>query len=212
MVVRLHRLPRWECAGSLLAMFCCGAVLLLAVLSAQIATAQIYEWRDAAGSRHFTTDLEDLPADQRLPPRIFVRESAWRSAAATEAVRQDRRREAQVVYDHSRRRRAFEPEAAQGGERQIDGPLAIVRVEVPQVPAFGCSPPFGFSPLVTTSFDGGRSRHQTLRMLLQDRFQLDRDGSFPDYVGRVGSVSRPRLLPPHGLVYGSWRGGRVVHR
>jgi hypothetical protein len=44
-------------------------------------------------------------------------------------------------------------------------------------------------PLVTTSFDRGRSRHLTLRMLLQDQFQLDRDGPY---------VYQRSLPPPRG--------------
>lgn len=46
-------------------------------------------------------------------------------------------------------------------------------------------------PLVTTSFDQGRSRHLTLRMLLQEQFAVDRAGPY---------MFVERLIPPFGYV------------
>ena len=49
-------------------------------------------------------------------------------------------------------------------------------------------------PLVTTGFDRGRSRHLTLRLLLQDQFAIDREGPY-GYVERFPPPLGPRLAP-----------------
>ena len=79
---------------------------------------------------------------------------------------------------------------------------------------YGSYPPgFGYYPFVTTSFDRGRSRHQTLRMLLQDQFQLDRDGPYAydrwDEPG-LGPALAPFLN--RGLPFPIQQYGRVIYR
>jgi hypothetical protein len=63
-----------------------------------------------------------------------------------------------------------------GGDVNISGPLAVAS-------STGAVSPFAYwaptaYPLVTTSFDRGRSRHRTLRMLLQDQFAIDQEGPY----------------------------------
>jgi len=200
----------------------CAVALLIGITWARVSPAQIYEWRDSDGSRHFTTDVEDLPLDQRQNPQVVVRQSAWgadTAPVAADPAESRRRSEAQVVYDPSyrpRRRVASAPVAANGGV-YIDGPLAVASVELAQLGADGAYPapvavvPIAALPLVTTSFDRGRSRHQTLRMLLQDQFQVDRDGPF--LYERLGGVApRFRSFLPRGLPCDGSRRGRVVSR
>lgn len=194
--------------------------------------AQIYEWRDASGSRHYTNDPEDIPEDVRNAARIVVRSepASERVAAAAadefaeESPRERRRRErqerierraarprsAQVVYDNSfrfQRRAPAEPMApvspmVQEVHVNIAGPLAVSEVVVPapQVVIAG-DPYFGFlyQPAVTTSFDRGRSRHRTLRMLLQEQFQFDRDGPFVYDAGPVPLGPRFRTPLTRGV-------------
>jgi hypothetical protein len=77
----------------------------------------------------------------------------------------------------------------------INGPLAVATANNAQFP-------FGYPleyPLVTTSFDRGRSRHLTLRMLLQDQFQLDRDGPYVYYPGPPGLGPNLHPVLPRGL-------------
>jgi hypothetical protein len=66
---------------------------------------------------------------------------------------------------------------------------------------------------VTTGFDRGRSRHQTIRMLLQDQFAIDRDGPYAyqrwDQPG-LGPALAPFLS--RGLPYGVSQYGRVIYR
>jgi hypothetical protein len=91
----------------------------------------------------------------------------------------------------------------------IHGPLAVASANVDAgYPDF-----VPYYPLVTTSFDRGRSRHLTLRMLLQDQFQLDRDGPF--FYERLNPVGLgPGLHPflPRGLPNRVPRGARVLFR
>jgi hypothetical protein len=199
----------------------CAVALLIGLTWARVSSAQIYEWRDSDGSRHFTTDVEDLPLDQRQNPQVVVRQSAWgtdTAPVAADPAESRRRSEAQVVYDPSYRARrgASAPVAANEGV-YIQGPLAVASVELAQLGADGAYPvpvavvPVAALPLVTTSFDRGRSRHQTLRMLLQDQFQVDRDGPFL-YERLGGATPRFRSFLPRGLPHDGSRWGRVVSR
>jgi len=86
-----------------------------------------------------------------------------------------------------------------GGGVVITGPLAVA-VGGGNDGYAADGPPYGggywgfdpyYYPLVTTSFDNGRSRHLTLRMLLQDQFAIDRAGPYM-YV--------ERLIPPYGYL------------
>jgi hypothetical protein len=104
-----------------------------------------------------------------------------------------------------------------GGTVQINGPLAIASTRTSEENGgypYGLYPSWPwYYPFVTTGFDRGRSRHQTLRMLLQDQFQLDRDGPYAyDRWNQPGLG--PALAPflPRGLPYGVGQYGRVIYR
>jgi hypothetical protein len=139
-------------------------VVLLTIVfllsAAAPAGAQIYEWRDASGDRHFTNDLEDVPEALRADARVVVRARpepalAEVAAAAAEEVadgdRESRRarrsrrdepeapRQAQVIYDNSfrfarSRRPAPEPQQVPQVQVNIAGPLAVSQVIVPESP------------------------------------------------------------------------------
>jgi hypothetical protein len=104
-----------------------------------------------------------------------------------------------------------------GATLQINGPLAIATA--PEAAYGGTALPYApwlygylapqWYPFVTTSFDRGRSRHLTLRMLLQDQFQLDREAPYvyverlpPFGVAPLGpnlNAFLPRGLPPYSV-------------
>ena len=110
------------------------------------------------------------------------------------------RRHAQVVYDRSQLTEAYleglrrgldEGRGGEGSRLQVNGPLAVASAPSQPAPAYAdpyAYPPY-YYPLVSTSFDHGRSRYLTLRMLLQDQFALDREAPF---------VFDERLIPPFG--------------
>jgi hypothetical protein len=187
---------------------------LFLVLVAGIARADIFEWRDADGTRHFTNNKGEVPSAGQA--RVMITEPpASPGVAAPVSGPVEQPREAPVVYDYSRVRDAYIDGLQQGlalarggGGVRINGPLAVAgaRGGSVVVPAYE---PF-YYPFVTTSFDRGRSRHLTLRMLLQDQFQLDRDGPF--LYERLPTGMGPALSPflPRGLPQGFPRGSRVL--
>jgi hypothetical protein len=198
------------------------------------AGADIIEWRDADGVRHYTNLKAEVPKEQERATRVIVDELArCPDGGAVPAValqpvppQRESRHEAEVVYDRSRLSEAYLRglqrglEAAgvvagggAGGGVQINGPLAVVKTANPLPDYYP-----GYYPLVTTSFDRGRSRHLTLRMLLQDQFAIDRAAPFV-FEERLG---RPLGYPPvsvdlnpflpRGLPHGFPRQTRVIHR
>lgn len=144
------------------------------VFMAAPATAQIYEWRDSSGDRHFTNDLEDVPEALRDEARIVVRASPVAAAVdvetdepeTTEGAAQTTRRrdevapprQAQLIYDHSfrfARPSAPQYEAAPPAppvQVNIAGPLAVSQVIVPESPPvpidyfYGSRIPLGYRP------------------------------------------------------------------
>ena len=203
-------------------MFGLGVLVALVTLGWGAASAQVYEWRDANGSRHFTNALADIPDAQRDGARVVVRADAAidvdspEEVADEETPRERRRRErreryarepvrsAQVVYDNSFRfRRPSPPPPAPEVHINIDGPLAVSQVIVPpSPPAVVIAEPlydFYYGPMVSTSFDRGRSRHRTVRMRLQDQFQYDRNGPSIYVAGRVPLGPRFRTSLPRGV-------------
>ena len=185
-------------------------IVLVAILVcwSGAATADIIEWQDADGVRHYTNLKAEIPQEQAGSTRVVVdelaRQRAGGDAPAVVAPQApppaEPRREAEVVYDRSLvseaylrgLQRGLETAGAiagggGGGGVQINGPLAIARTTAPE-PYYDYYYP-GYYPLVTTSFDRGRSRHLTLRLLLQDQFAIDRAAPF---------VFEERLVPPFG--------------
>lgn len=212
-------LGRWLVAGALL-------------IAADAAVADIIVWRDASGVRHFTNRADTVPAEHRVAaevlivdaPRIDPPVARLAAPAAPSAG-------AMVASDQARFEDAYRAGldaglslvagggggAAEGGAVQINGPLAVTNVHERQDVGWG---PYGWGggwpgyyPFVTTGFDRGRSRHQTLRMLLQDQFQIDRDGPYAydrwDEPG-LGPALAPFL--PRGLPVSVRQYGRVIYR
>jgi hypothetical protein len=203
------------------------------LIAADAAVADIIVWRDANGVRHFTNRADTVPAEHRVAaevlivdaPRIDVPVAAVAAAAAPPVgptVASDQER-----FDHAYRAGLDAGlslvagggggGAAEGGAVQINGPLAVTTVHERQDVGWG---PYawgggwpGYYPFVTTGFDRGRSRHQTLRMLLQDQFQIDRDGPYAydrwDEPG-LGPALAPFL--PRGLPVSVRQYGRVIYR
>lgn len=191
-------------------------IALVLFCASSIVRADIFEWRDASGNRHFTNSLANVPAAQQLDARVLVTATAVSEAAPTHSVSapaEAPRTEAQVVYDYSNRPDpyaqgvedgiALARSVARGDDAgvYINGPLAVASAD----PYVAVTSPYPYYypayPLVTTSFDRGRSRHLTLRMLLEDQFQLDRDGPYvyqralPPPTGPNLRVVLPRGLP-----------------
>lgn len=203
-----------------------GLLAVLIAIGSQSASAQIYEWRDANGSRHYTNAAEDIPEAQREAARVVVRAEPVKVASANveghaESEREQRRRErrerfgryprepvreAQIVYDNSFRFTRPAPVAeppVPAVNINIDGPLAVSHVVVPPPPPeLVVDDPY--SPLfyqwpVATSFDRGRSRHRTLRMRLQEQFHLDRNGPYTYIAGPFPAGPRFQTPLPRGL-------------
>lgn len=200
----------------------CRSMVLGLLLAGSPAHGQIYEWRDATGARHFTNRMDTVPTEQQPGARVLVAEPHKPASEAEPpaAPPVEPRREAEVIYDYSNLRDAYAAglrdglALAGGGAGEaidrvvIHGPLAVAGARVEQ-PFFSPS----YYPLVTTSFDRGRSRHLTLRMLLQDQFQLDREGPFAfQRINRIGLGPALHPVLPRGLPLSYPRQGRVVSR
>jgi hypothetical protein len=176
-----------------------------------VAWADILAWQDADGVRHYTNLKAAVPKQHQDSVQVVVDELARQpektgvaeSAPPQAVVPQPHAPapEAAVVYDRAGVRGAYVDgllrglEIARGGGGgggggggvQLNGPLAVATTT-----GSGLYPPYLFPyyyPLVTTGFDRGRSRYLTLRMLLEDQFQIDRGGPF---------VFVERLVPPFG--------------
>jgi hypothetical protein len=196
---------------------------VLAVLLAlvQPCPADIFEWRDAEGVRRFTNDRGSIPTDAQPEARLLVREPEGGAPSVVEVQSPPPEvRAPQAQVSRPGREEAYERGLRDGLEMAEDarGPQATVEINAPLVTAASNSSGFGapwvlpVDPLVTTSFDRGRSRHMTLRMLLQDQFQMDRDGPFA-YRRLDAPGLGPALSPflSRGIA-GSVQRGRVVYR
>lgn len=191
-----------------------GLVMLFLPLAA---AADILAWEDADGVRHYTNLKGDVPKQHQESAQVVVDELARRTgtgaaaeqptagpAAQPPAAQPPARpaaqpRQAEVIYDHRQVSGAYldgllrgleivgGTRGGGGGGVVINGPLAVATATNP-----ASSAPYPFPyyyPLVATGFDRGRSRYLTLRMLLEDQFQIDREGPF---------VFVERLIPPFG--------------
>jgi len=208
----------------------CWAVVVAVALLASAVRADIYEWTDPSGARHFTNDKRGVPAEYQDSARVFVADWSHPAAAAqpiaaaapAPAAAPAMAPIATDVAPWSEGyvaglRAAVELGGGGGGGVQINGPLAIATTRASEGTGgypYGIYPPWPwYYPFVTTGFDRGRSRHQTLRMLLQDQFQLDRDGPYAyDRWNEPGLG--PALAPflQRGLPYGVGQYGRVIYR
>jgi hypothetical protein len=212
-----------------------GGVLLVAVPSAR---ADILVWRDADGVRHYTNRADAVPSD--LTPEIVIRGDGPAEApvpavaaaapatavpapvVASDAMRLEEAYRAGLsaglnlgtADDGYARGGGGGGGAAAGGTVEIIGPLAVANARSTDQgwgPYYGW--PGGYFPFVTTGFDRGRSRHQTLRMLLQDQFAIDRDGPYAYHRWDQPGVG-PALAPflPRGLPLPIQQYGRVLYR
>jgi hypothetical protein len=210
-----------------------GVLVMVLLLAGTTARADIYEWRDSSGARHFTNSMDGVPAAYQANAHVLIADWAHPAVAAAPAAPHPAPvdgppPEAQVVteaggwndgFEAGVRAAAIELGGGGGaggtGTVQINGPLAVASVRNSDSAGYpGFYPPWPwYYPFVTTGFDRGRSRHQTLRMLLQDQFQLDRDGPFAyqrwDQPG-LGPALAPFLS--RGLPNGFSQYGRVIYR
>lgn len=206
-------------------------MLLAVTLLAGAARADVYEWRDADGARHFTNSLQGVPSEYQSAATVIVAD--WTHSAATgsdttaapAAPVPQAPAQAQVVTDSAAWNEAYVAGmraamglgggGGEGGSVQINGPLAVASTrESDTTSPYAFYPPWPwYYPLVTTGFDRGRSRHMTLRMLLQDQFELDREGPYA-YDRRDQPGIGPALAPflSRGLPYGVSQYGRVIYR
>jgi hypothetical protein len=206
-----------------------SAGLLAVALVAGVARADVYEWRDADGARHFTNSLQGVPSAYQSAAIVVVAD--WihpaepaSAAAAASAPPAPAPAQAEVVTDSAAWNEAYVAGmhaamglgsgGGEGGSVQINGPLAVASTRQSGADIPGFYPPWPwYYPLVTTGFDRGRSRHMTLRMLLQDQFALDREGPYAyerwDQPG-LGPALAPFLS--RGLPYGVSQYGRVIYR
>jgi hypothetical protein len=202
------------------------------------AFADIVAWSDETGVRHFTNVQGEIPADQRASAQVVVNEAARQQAVVPpdagmvgrEGMDAARQPPAPIVPDTSDLAEAYAAGLQRGLQRvqaggggggsgavTINGPLAIANARQDggyggygAIPwwQYGFLPPQWY-PFVTTSFDGGRSRHLTLRMLLQDQFEIDRAAPYvfverlpPFGVAPLGpnlNVLMPRGLAPYSV-------------
>ncbi len=211
--------------------------ILLAVACvalAGIARADIFEWTDEGGARHFTNHRETVPAAQRDAARVLIVDVPRVEPIAAAAVPAPAPLPAPAPANLEAAYQAglaagLEIDAAggggggggaaSGGSVQIYGPLAVANAEArdsapyvaPGFDWYGGAP--DYYPFITTGFDRGRSRHQTLRMLLQDQFAIDRAGPYAyDRWNQLGLG--PRLAPflNRGLPLPIQQYGRVIYR
>jgi hypothetical protein len=166
------------------------SVLLFLSTTAQ---AEIVAWVDDDGVHHYTNNREDVPKAYRDSVRTVVKDMPVEDEAPpANPVSEDRRRDlerlAQVVSDRAVASEEYvrgyldgvarAQDAGRGGDVRFEGPLAVAHANAsPYIQSYYpyYDDPY---PFVTTAFDRGRSRHLTLRMLLQDQFQLDRGAPY----------------------------------
>jgi hypothetical protein len=211
-----------------------GLVWALCV-AAGVAQADIYEWTDDSGARHFANHRESIPDAQRDSARVLIIDvphpasepvataqiplPADAAVARPEPPAWDAAYLAGLQAGLRLEAGGGGGGAAAGGAVQIHGPLAVATSHASESAPFGA--PFGgwyagspdYYPFVTTGFDRGRSRHQTLRMLLQDQFAIDRDGPYAYDRWNQPGVG-PALAPflPRGLPLPVQQYGRVIYR
>lgn len=142
---------------------------------AGVAKAEIYSWRDHDGVLHFTNVQAEIPPAYRSAAEVAV-SAAWmpkeETPTASACEESPPRRAEAIVVPRPRPASGAGATAdlptggvvAEGGRVNIQGPLLVT--SAPQVPVW---PHWLGVPLVTTSFDRGRSRHLTLRQLAEEQ-------------------------------------------
>lgn len=216
-------------------MFRAGVLLLLVALPST-ALADIYMWRDDHGVKHYTNSRSLVPANATaalvLEEPVLPRQEM---TSAAEAPAPETPRQSQAVLDQNAIADAYAEgwQRAMASAQQMQGgsaPVTTVQINGPLVAAGGANTVdagygygYGYAPgpgwldynypaLVTTSFDRGRSRHLTLRMLMQDQFAIDREGPYL-IVDRFPPLG-PNLMTvmPNGLPFFVRPGSGLVNR
>ena len=208
-----------------------AGVLLLLVAVPTAAFADIYMWRDGHGVSHYTNSRALVPADAN--PAIILEEPpvTAQAAAPIPAPAPPPQAREEVVYDQN----AIADAYAEGWQRAMastqqmqggGGAPVTVQINGPLVAGGGANNvgdggywdpswlDYNYPALVTTSFDRGRSRHLTLRMLMQDQFAIDREGPYL-IVDRFPPLGpNLRTIMPNGLPFfvrpGSGFANRVI--
>ncbi len=200
------------------------------MLVAPAAHGDILSWRDAAGIRHLTNRVESIPPEYRAGAEVVVAIAPELAAAPAPAPAEATALPPVSDADLEAAYRAGMQAgaqlaggggggggAAEGGAVEVTGPLSVTNVHVDPYAGYPLWPdpvvwPYEY-PLVTTGFDRGRSRHQTIRMLLQEQFQIDRNGPYA-YARWSRPGVGPRLAPflPRGLPLPVQQFGRVLYR
>lgn len=200
------------------------AIALSLLLSPVVAAADIYLWRDGAGVKHYTNSKALVPPGVQAALVVEEVQATSTAAGAPEtapAPPEEPTREAvEIAYDPSALAAAFEEGWLRGiafSERQHVPAPVNVDIRGPFVASTNQTataadpwPSLYYPSLVTTSFDGGRSRHLTLRMLMQDQFAVDRGG--PYLIVDRFPPRGPNLTTflPRGLPMFTRPGSRVV--
>lgn len=180
------------------------AVILLVALPGAFEpiSAQIYEWVDDAGDRHFDTSLEQVPEDRRAQARIVVRAATPGSAdaapdASASTAAGPNAEPTEPNPDESQRVDPYESgwnagfgAGWQAGYRAAaeeqpvctaEPPVVVLESRPPvvfnNVPLYDPSGAYYRSPYdgtLTAPFDDGASRGLTSRNLIQQRRALER--------------------------------------
>ena len=166
-----------------------ASILLLSLLWLSMpARADIVEWRDAQGVRHFTNVSEDIPSSVRNETRLVAREHSDPAAspappsvavASSKPAEDDPPRQAQVVYDPTHLASVYRAGLEEGllleqragarssGPTQVIAPVAIANA--PAAPAYApysAYPPYlevYGSPYFWAGLPGPRFRQPLLR-------------------------------------------------
>lgn len=183
---------------------------ILLWLAAAPVGAQIWGWQDAEGVRRFTNQRESIPEEYRDQAKVLVRKvdepaDVSPPAAPKEqggAAAKPAPRMAQVVYDEPPPSTDYLQGVADGmqrSQRRLD--LDLERLTTPAVvvlPPINLPPSYYpqpiYSPWITTPFDGGRTRHRTLRMALQDQLNEERYPWAPWEIGYINGIPLPNWV------------------
>src|SRR6185295_3262960 len=117
-------------------------LIALLMLAAGAASADILEWRDDTGVSHYTNVKDEIPDGERGAAQVVVNERLHPAepGVAAPVAPAEPRREAQVIYDRGAVSQAYidglerglqAAQRVEGGNVQINGPLAIANAVAP---------------------------------------------------------------------------------
>lgn len=167
------------------------ALALVAFLTSA-AGAQIYEWVDESGVRHFTNSVTSVPDTARTQPRIVVEASPTSNAddasgesrvqpKAGQGAGEARQRPATVAFEAGWSRGFAAARAGDAPPSLVQPPVVIagspqpVVVEIPRYDPSGLFYRSPYTGAMTVPFDRGRSRGLTHRQQVEQLLQAQRD-------------------------------------